>query len=189
MGSHGLPFGITLLAPAGREAALASIGRVFHGATGLPLGALNYPQPPLLQSPAEPGPGEISIAVVGAHLSGMSLNGELRDAGGRLLQCTETAPHYRLYALAGTRPPKPGLLRVNAGAGAAIAVEVWALSEAAFGRFVDAVPRPLSIGTLDLVEGRQVKGFLVEADAVASARDISSFGGWRAYLAQESAPA
>ena len=115
----------------------------------------------------------------------MPLNGELRAAGGRLIARTATAPHYRLYALAGTKPAKPGLLRVKNGAGAAIEVEVWALSESAFGRFVTAVPPPLSIGTLELNEGRPVKGFLVEAEAVADARDISSFGGWRAFMAQE----
>jgi len=47
----------------------------------------------------------------------------------------------------------------------------------------------LSIGTLELDDGRSVKGFLVEAEAVAGARDISSFGGWRAFMAQETAPA
>ena len=73
------------------------------------------------------------------------------------------------------------------GAGAAIEVEVWALSDSAFGRFVAAVPPPLSIGTLELGDGRTVKGFLVEAEAVAGARDISSFGGWRAFMAQEAA--
>ena len=98
-----------------------------------------------------------------------------------------TAPHYRLYALAGTRPPKPGLLRVKNGAGAAIEVEVWALSPSAFGRFVAAVPPPLSIGTLELDGGRQVKGFLVETEAIGGARDISGFGGWRAFVAQEKA--
>jgi allophanate hydrolase len=181
----GIPFSVTLLAPAGDDAALAAIGREFHAATGLPLGALQHPQPPLARLPAAPAEGEIPIAVVGAHLSGMPLNGELRAAGGRLIERTATAPHYRLYALAGTRPPKPGLLRVQKGAGAATEVEVWALSEAAFGRFVAAVPSPLSIGTLELDSGRSVKGFLVEAEAVAGARDISSFGGWRAFMAQE----
>ena len=115
----------------------------------------------------------------------MPLNGELRAAGGRLIERAATAPHYRLYALSGARPPKPGLLRVRNGAGAAIEVEVWALSDSAFGRFVAAVPPPLSIGTLELGDGRKVKGFLVEAEGVAGARDISSFGGWRAFMAQE----
>ena len=185
----GIPFSVTLLAPAGDDAALAAIGREFHAATGLPLGALQHSLPPLARLPAAPTEGEIPIAVVGAHLSGMPLNGELRAAGGRLIERTATAPHYRLYALAGTRPPKPGLLRVQKGAGAAIEVEVWALSEAAFGRFVAAVPSPLSIGTLELDSGRSVKGFLVEAEAVAGARDISSFGGWRAFMAQAKATA
>jgi len=189
MRSDGTPFGVTLLAPAGEDAALAAIGRAFHAATGLPLGALKYPQPPLAHEDAVLADGEIPLAVVGAHLSGMPLNGELRAAGARLIERGATAPHYRLYALPGTRPPKPGLLRVKNGAGAAIEIEVWALSESAFGRFVAAVPPPLSIGTLELGGGRPVKGFLVEAEAIEGARDISSFGGWRAFMAQEKAPA
>ena len=80
MRADGTPFGVTLLAPAGEDAALAAIGREFHHATGLPLGALKYPQPPLPRRPAAPAAGEIPIAVVGAHLSGMPLNGELRAA-------------------------------------------------------------------------------------------------------------
>jgi allophanate hydrolase len=189
MRPDGKPFGVTLLGPAGTDAALAAIGRVFHHATGLPLGALKAPQPPLAKQPAAAAPGEIAIAVVGAHLSGMPLNGELRALDGRLIESTATAPHYRLYTLPGTKPPKPGMLRVPKGTGAAIAIEIWALSESAFGRFVAAVPPPLSIGTLELSDGRGVKGFLVEAEAVAGARDISGFGGWRAFVAGEKAGA
>jgi allophanate hydrolase len=187
MRADGTPFGVTLLAQAGGDAALAAIGREFHRATGLPLGALKHRQPPLAAPSAAPTAGEIPIAVVGAHLSGMPLNGELRAAGGRLIEHSTTAPHYRLYALAGTKPPKPGLLRVKSDAGSAIDVEIWALSDSAFGRFVAAVPSPMSIGTLELGDGRSVKGFLVEAEAVAGARDISSFGGWRAFVAQQAA--
>jgi allophanate hydrolase len=187
MRSDGAPFGVTLLAPAGEDALLAAIGRAFHAATGLPLGALKYPQPPLARETTALADGEIPLAVVGAHLSGMPLNGELRAAGARLIDRGATAPHYRLYALPGTRPPKPGLLRVKNGAGAGIEIEVWALSESAFGRFVAAVPPPLSIGTLELGGGHAVKGFLVEVEAIAGARDISSFGGWRAFMAQEKA--
>jgi allophanate hydrolase len=164
----GIPFGITLLAPAGRDTQLASIGRVFHADTRLPLGATKLPQPPLAQLPASGGGGDIAIAVVGAHLSGMALNGELKSLGGRLLETAITAPDYRLYALS-TTPPKPGMLRVESGKGAAIELEVWALSAQAFGKFVD---------------GRSVKGFIVEPAALDGARDISSFGGWRAYMAE-----
>jgi len=189
MRPDGTPFGVTLLAPAHDDIALAAIGRAFHATTKLPLGALNYPPPPLQEGAPALAPGEIPLAVVGAHLSGMPLNGELRALGARLIERAVTAPHYRLYALPGTKPPKPGLLRVKKGAGAAIAIEVYALSESAFGRFVAAVPPPLSIGTLELDDGRSVKGFLVEVEAVTGARDISSFGGWRAFMAQETAPA
>ena len=119
---------------------------------------------------------------MGAHLSGMPLNGELRVLGGRLLEATRTSRNYRLYALPGTEPPKPGLMRVPDGEGAAIEIEVWALPTEGFGRFVAAVPPPLSIGTVTLADGRAVKGFLVEAQGIVGARDISSFGGWRAFI-------
>jgi allophanate hydrolase len=183
----GLPFGITLLAPGGRDARLAEIGRVFHADTQLPLGAIKEAQPPIAAVTAVATDAEIAIAVVGAHLSGLPLNGELRGLGGRLLEAAKTAPDYRLYALGGTVPPKPGLLRIEAGKGASIDVEVWALPSQAFGQFIDGVAAPLSIGTVTLADDRGVKGFLVEAAAVAGARDISSFGGWRAYLAQAKA--
>lgn len=185
MTDSGVPFGITLLAPGGADARLAEIGRVFHAGTGLPMGALKLPQPSLPQSAKQPASGEVAVAVVGAHLSGLPLNGELHALGARLLEATKTAPDYKLYALNGTVPPKPGLLRVGGGKGAAIEVEIWALPVQAFGRFVDGIPSPLSIGTLSLSDGRGVKGFLLEGAAAADARDISSFGGWRAFLASE----
>ncbi len=184
MTGAGLPFGITLLAPGGADARLAEIGRVFHADTQLPLGALNEPQPAPVAMAKAPAQGEVAVAVVGAHLSGLPLNGELRALGARLMQTTTTAADYRLYALAGGAVAKPGLLRVEQGQGAAIEVEIWALPVAAFGAFVAQVPPPLSIGTINLHDGHGVKGFLVEAAATAGARDISSFGGWRAFLAQ-----
>lgn len=183
MRSDGIPFGITLLAPGGDDALLASIGRAFHADTKLPVGAKSLPQPPLAALPVQAAADEIAIAVVGAHLSGMALNGELEALNGRLLKATTTAADYKFFALNGTTPAKPGLLRVADGAGAAIAVEVWALSAEAFGKFVASLPEPMSIGTLRLSDGSRVKGFLVEARATEGARDISHYGGWRAYMA------
>ena len=116
----------------------------------------------------------------------MVLNGELKALGGRLLQQARTAPDYRLYAL-DTTPPKPGMLRVQAGAGSSIELEVWALSAAAFGKFVAAIPSPLSIGTVRLADGRGVKGFIVEPADIGDARDISAFNGWRAFMAEAAA--
>jgi allophanate hydrolase len=181
-----IPFGITLLAPAGHDAQLASIGRVFHADTKLTIGSKNLPQPPLAMVPAGLSGDEIAIAVVGAHLSGMALNNELKALGGRLLEAASTAPDYRLYAL-DTSPPKPGMLRVAAGTGSSIELELWALSAASFGKFVAAIPPPLSIGTLRLADGRGVKGFIVEAADINGARDISAFGGWRAFVTEAAA--
>jgi allophanate hydrolase len=126
---------------------------------------------------------EVEIVVVGAHLSGMPLNGQLTDLGGRLVRATTTAPVYRLHALVGTVPPKPGMVRVRAG-GAAIDVEQWALPVAGFGAFVAAVPSPLVIGTVELSDGTTAKGFLCEAAALEASPDISVYGGWRAYTAR-----
>ena len=130
-----------------------------------------------------PATGEIAVAVVGAHLSGMPLNRELVELGARFIEATVTAPDYRLFALEGTVPPKPGLLRVAAGTGGRIEVETWALRVDAFGRFVDAVPPPLSIGTVRLASGQLVKGFLVEAEGIKDARDVTGSGGWRKAVA------
>jgi allophanate hydrolase len=185
LGPDGTPFGVTLLAPSGQDARLARLGLALHARTGLPLGALGTPQPPLQPIRPGPQPGETVVAVVGAHLSGMPINRELVGLGARFLEATSTAPDYQLFALDGAGPARPGLLRVAAGAGVAIELETWALAMEAFGRFAAAVPPPLSIGSVRLGEGRLVKGFLVEAEAVADARNISSFGGWRAFAATQ----
>jgi allophanate hydrolase len=96
---------------------------------------------------------------------------------------SETANCYKLFALPGGLPSRPGLLRVAEGQGTAIAVEVWALPVEGFARFVAGIPSPLSIGTLRLADGSSVKGFLCEPQDLLEARDISQYGGWRAYLA------
>jgi allophanate hydrolase len=133
----------------------------------------------------QPQPATVAtlpIAVVGAHLSGLPLNGQLLERGARLRERTRTAPHYRLFALPGTRPPKPGLQRCSEG-GNAIELEVWDLPLAEAGSFLALVPSPLCLGSLELADGSVVHGFLCEAHALATAQDISHFGGWRAYLA------
>ena len=131
----------------------------------------------------------ISLAVVGAHLSGQPLNHQMTDRGARLLSATQTAPCYRLFALA-TDPPKPGLVRVadNDTRGAAIDVEVWELDVASFGDFVAQVPAPMCIGQVMLTDGRVVSGFLCEPLAIENAREITAFGGWRAYREAGAAP-
>jgi len=174
--SDGLPFGVTLIAPAFSEAALLSFAT--HWQT-----AMQLPSAPVLTG-ARDG-SSITVAVVGAHLTGMPLNHQLTRRNARLLEQTRTAKKYRLYALANTVPPKPGLVRVADGGdapGGEIIVELWRLDVAAFGSFVEEIPQPLGIGTLELCDGRFVKGFICEPQALASATDISHFGGWRAYI-------
>jgi len=125
----------------------------------------------------------MKLAVVGAHLSGLPLNGQLIERGATLVRAARTKAAYRLYALPGTMPSKPGMLRTGEPMGRRIELEVWDLTPAAFGDFVGLIPPPLCIGTIELDDGELVKGFLVEAYAVDGAADITDYGGWRAYMA------
>lgn len=130
----------------------------------------------------------IEIVVVGAHLTGLPLNHELVAQGGEFRRATGTQPCYRLFALAGGPPRRPGLLRVAARDGASIAAEVWALPDDGFGRFVAGIPAPLCIGTLLLADGTTPKGFLVEPEGIAGAEDVTRHGGWRCFLASVASP-
>jgi len=159
----GIPTGVTLLAPAFHDRALLNAAGVFAGeAAAAPLNT-------------------VTLAVVGAHLRGMPLHGQLVSLGARFLREARTAPAYRLYSLAKSNPPKPGLLRV-AEEGSAIALELYELSLEAFGHFVAAIPPPLGIGTIRLEDGTDVKGFLCEPEGLRGAVDISTHGSWRAFL-------
>ncbi len=179
--SDGRPAGITLMAPAGQDARLAGFGALFHAATGLAIGATGVPVPP--PKPRKAASDLIEIVVVGAHLSGMPLNREITALGGVFVRAVATAPLYRLYALPGGPPHRPGLVRVSDGSGSRIATEIWALPPDGFGRFVAGVPAPLCIGTLALADGTTAKGFLCESDGLRGAADISHHGGWRPFVA------
>ncbi len=152
----GLPFGVMLTADAFHDRALARLAELILAPT-------------------------VDILVVGAHLTGQPLNGQLVSAGGSLATAVTTAPDYRLFAL-DTTPPKPGMLRVTSG-GASIAGELWSLPAAGFARFVEALPAPMTIGRVTLSNGRDVAGFLCEPVATEDAADITAYGGWRAWLA------
>jgi allophanate hydrolase len=186
----GLPFGITLIGRCGSDWQLAELGQRYHHATGLTQGATGrpLPEPQPIAGLTQAAPPRVRVAVVGAHLSGMPLNGQLTERGATLVSRTHTAPVYRLYALPNTTPPKPGLLRVAPGEGGRIEIEVWEMPLAEYGSFVALVPAPLSIGSLQLADGSSVQGFLCEPLALQGAADITHLGGWRAYLAS-TAPA
>jgi allophanate hydrolase len=175
--------GVTLIGPAGSDHRLAGFGRVLHRKSGVTLGATGEPLPGRDRDHALlPDLGFIEIVVVGAHLSGMPLNQELTRNGGIFRRAVTTTADYRFFALAGGPPRRPGLLRVEAGTGTAIATEVWALPPDGFGRFVAGIPAPLGIGTVRLADGTTPKGFMVEPEGLAGAEDISRFGGWRAFI-------
>jgi allophanate hydrolase len=184
--ADGLPAGVTLFAPAFADPWLLPLAGALHRASGAPWGATGAPLPDPPPAPAAAA-ARIPLAVVGAHLRGQPLHGQLESLGARFVWEGTTAPRYRLYALANTSPPKPGLVR-DPDAGAAIHVEVWSLTPEAFGRFVAGVPSPLCIGTVELVDGRSVHGFLCEPAALRGAREITSFGGWAAYSRAQKQP-
>ena len=183
MRPDGLPFGVSLIGRAFQEISLLALADRLHRGLATTLGGSNrkLSETPALSIEAPP-PGCLLMAVVGAHLTGQPLNWQLTERGGRLIRTCRTHPDYRFYALKGTVPPKPGLVRVPGFEGPGIEVEVWALPADTVGTFVDGVPQPLSIGTLRLEDGTLVKGFLVEPAATKDAIDITHLGGWRRYL-------
>jgi allophanate hydrolase len=166
---------------------ISMIGRAFMDRPLLDLARRYLASAPALQRPPldlKPRNAGVQLAVVGAHLAGMPLHWQLSSRDARLVQVTQTAPVYRLYAMTSTSPPKPALIHTgSAGGGSAIAVEVYELELAAFGSFVAEIPAPLAIGSVVLADGSVVKGFIAEPRATEGARDITSLGGWRAYIA------
>ncbi|MGP9833116.1 allophanate hydrolase [Marinobacter sp. NSM] len=183
----GLPFGVTLISGAWKDRELQTLASQWLNAHPTPLGASDKARPEevVTYQPAVP---TIQVAVVGAHLSGMPLNTQLTERKARLLEQTTTTPNYRLFALPNTTPPKPGLKRVEDG-GAEIVLEVWEMAASEFGSFVDLIPAPLGIGNVELADGRWVNGFICEGYGFTGARDVTDFGGWRAFIKSGTATA
>jgi allophanate hydrolase len=175
---NGLPFGVTLIAPAFYDQALLALGARVHHALG---GVAGITPVRIAEQPLPPPPRETLLAVVGAHLRGQPLNGQLTSRGARFVRQARTAPAYRLYALPNTQPPKPGLVRAPGFAGPGIEVEIWSLTDGAFGSFVAEVPAPMAIGSVELEDGAVVKSFLCEPYSIDGAEEVTSFGGWLAY--------
>lgn len=178
--NNGLPFGVTLIAPPHQDAPLLHLASKMQQALGGRLGATGHALPPAETLSLLPG-GEVRVAVVGAHLSGLPLNHQLTERNARLVLTTQTAPNYRFYALPDGK--RPGLVRVENG-GAAIACEVWEMPAEKFGAFVAGIPAPLGIGKVELADGAWVSGFICEPVGVSGAQDITAYGGWRAWLAR-----
>jgi allophanate hydrolase len=161
------PWGVTLAAPAGWDGALLELAARLHG------------EPPLSAKSTK----RIPLLVCGAHLEGLALHWQLAGRGAVLRERTRTAPVYRMFSMpaCGAIPPRPALVH-DEHAGASIEVEVWELEHAAFGDFVSNIPAPLGIGKVVLESGEEVPGFIAEPRALEDAGEITSFGGWRAWL-------
>ena len=167
---NGTGFGISFFAPAGADRALLAMAQDWGNPYHTP------------EFDLEGRMERIRLAVVGAHLKDMPLHWQLTTRDAVFVEATETAPTYKLYAMAGSIPPKPAL--VHDTGGAAIKVEIYELDAAAFGSFTAEVPAPLAIGTVTLADGSSVKGFVAEPRALEGAEDITALGGWRAYVSR-----
>ena len=176
----GRPGSVTLIGPSGDDSKIAAQGAFLQGKAQPPLGATSWPFPAPISSDRNPDRDELAVVVVGAHMSGLPLNRELTRLGARFLRETTTVPQYKLFKLEGSSPARPGLVRDAEGS--AIAVEVWALPSQSVGKFLQGIPAPLGIGSIFLKDDSTAHGFLCEAVAVKNAKDITHFGGWRAYL-------
>lgn len=169
---EGLPFGVTLAAPAWSEHALIAIGAKLHRESGFESGLIDVS-----------ASKSVILAVCGAHMSGLPLNHELTSRGAKLVEKTSTAARYRFFALESFSPPRPGLVHVGEEGGS-IQVELWEIPSENFGSFFNGVPSPLALGSVSLQDGKTVKGFLCESYAVEGAKEITKLGGWRSYLSQ-----
>jgi allophanate hydrolase len=175
--SAGLPIGVTVLGPAWSEGRLAAIADAIHRGVTSTVGATKLALPKA-ELPGTLPPGETALFCIGAHMSGLKFNAQITELGGRFLREAQTLPHYRLFALG----DRPGLLQDVAGA--AISGEVWALPTSAIGQLLAQVRPPLGFGEVALQDGPCL-GFLAEAAGVVAARDITAFGGWRAFISQQ----
>jgi allophanate hydrolase len=179
--TDGRPGSVTLLAKAGQDHLLASVALRLEAAGDRTLGATQWPvvQRPLLpDAPAD----TIKIAVCGAHMSGLPLNHELVSRGATFAGTARTRADYRFIALPGGPPYRPGLIRVAPGAGGEVALELWAIPLSCFGSFMQTIPAPLGIGTVQLLDGRSVFGFICESQAAEGAVDITDLADWRKFL-------
>ena len=186
--ADGRPVGVTLIGRAGEDGRIAALAADLHRATTDRLGATGFPLEPSTPAHGRPPPGG-SRSPSSAHIS-RACRSTASSSTSAPPSCARSPPPPTTASSRSPRPrrPSPGLLRCASGEGASIETEIWSLSAEGFGRFVALVPPPLSIGTLALADGTSAKGFLVEAEAVRDARDISAFGGWRAYLKSAAPP-
>ena len=179
---NNLPFGITIAAPAFYDYKIQYFADLLHRRANTGMGAKKWPLPDLKVRRKIDGMDTLTLAVCGAHMSGLPLNTELIERGATLIRTCKSAKKYRFYALEDFMPPRPGMVRSSATVGFAIDLELWSVPISRFGEFIAGIPSPLGIGSIELDDGSIVKGFICESYAVQGARDISKLGSWRKYI-------
>jgi allophanate hydrolase len=157
-----LPFGVQLIAPAFADAPLLDLAARWTGEA----------ERPVVE--------RCLLAVAGAHLTGQPANADLVRLGGTLHSRARTAAGYRMYTVDGPFP-RPGL--VAGGGPGGIEVEVWDLPAAAVGGLLPGIAPPLHVGPLVLDDDTTVLGFVADTGCADPTREITGYGGWRAYLA------
>jgi allophanate hydrolase len=176
-----VPFGVTLLAPAGREGMLVALAEALVGDTADTAAADPRASSDDAPAAAVGAQRRVELVVAGAHMTGFPLERQLLDRGAVLVRRATTAADYRIHHLA-TRPPdRPALERVGSG-GRAIEVEVWSMPLDRLGELVALVAAPLAIGSVRLADGEERLGFVCEAGGLSGAVDITTHGGWRSYM-------
>jgi len=121
----------------------------------------------------------VSLAVNGTLMRGLELNPNLLAVGATFLSEAQTVPAYRLFSI-GDR--HPGMYRVGSG-GISVAVEVWSVPVEGLASILTKEPAGLSIGKVTMTSGEEMLGVLAEPILCEGQREISQFGGWRAYRA------
>ena len=128
----------------------------------------------------------VLLAVNGTLMRGLQLNANLVGVGATFVREARTAPVYRLWSIDDRHP---AMIRVAAGGadaaggGAAIALEVWAVPPEGLASILLKEPPGLCIGKVRLEDGSETLGVLGEPALCAGMREITNYGGWRAYVA------
>ena len=121
----------------------------------------------------------VRLSVNGTLMRGLALNGNLVAAGATFIRETTTGRSYRLWSIDDRHP---AMVRVAHG-GAAIAVEVWEVPGAGLATILLAEPHGLCVGKVRLADGEETLGVLGEPVLCEGQREITEYGGWRAYVA------
>ena len=118
------------------------------------------------------------FAVNGTLMRGLELSQNMVNANARFVREAATAPTYRLWSI---NDRHPGMVRVSSG-GVSIALEIWEVNAEGLVSILAAEPAGLSVGRVLLDQGADVLGVLAEPILTEDQREITEFGGWRAYI-------